>query len=134
VQVVQVDLVDAEATGAQEGTLPQVLAVTHHAEVRVVRTTSDEPALGRDDQAGGVRMQGVVDENLVGVRSIRVGRVDEGGSGFNDPPEQDDARLAVGKLARHPGAGQPHRAVAEPVRGEFDCASHPRLPIGHGRR
>jgi hypothetical protein len=69
-------------------------------------------------------MQGVVDENLVGVRPIRVGRVDEGDTGFNDPPGQGDAGFAVGKLTPHPGAGQPHRAVAESGRGEFDRISH----------
>jgi hypothetical protein len=45
VEVVQVDLLDAEATCAEVGGLAQVFAVADGAEVRVVRVAADETTL-----------------------------------------------------------------------------------------
>jgi hypothetical protein len=45
VEVVQVDLLDAEATCAEVGGLARVFAVADGAEVRVVRAAADETTL-----------------------------------------------------------------------------------------
>jgi hypothetical protein len=50
VQVVQVDLLDAEAPSAHVRTLSQVVGIADGVNRRHVEATADEASLGRDDQ------------------------------------------------------------------------------------
>jgi hypothetical protein len=64
VQVVQVDLLDAEAPSAHVRTLSQVVGIADGVNRRHVEATADEASLGRDDQVLGVGVQCVADQQL----------------------------------------------------------------------
>jgi hypothetical protein len=73
VQVVKVNVVQAEPARAHVRRVAEVVRVTDGAQVGVLGAAADEPVLGGDDQPFWVRVQGLADELLVGVRARRRG-------------------------------------------------------------
>ena len=105
VQVVEVDVVQAEPARAHLRRVAEVVRVSDGAHVGVLGAVADEPALGGDDQLFWIRVQGLADELLVGVRAVDVGGVDEGHAGGDDRAQQRDAPFVVWVLAPHLGPG-----------------------------
>jgi hypothetical protein len=66
------------------GALAEVFTIADRAEVRIVRTTTYEAALGRDHEISRVWSESVVDEGLVGVRTVGIRGVDERDPGLDD--------------------------------------------------
>jgi hypothetical protein len=60
-------------------------------------------------------MQRVVDQCLVGVRTVGIGGIDERDASLDHSLEQCDPARTIGIFAPHPSSGEAHRAVAEPV-------------------
>jgi hypothetical protein len=116
VQVVQVDLLDPEAPGAQVSGLPQVGSIADRVDQgrpRADRSAADEASFGRDDQMFGVGVERVADQQFVGVRSVDVSGVDQGHARFDRLPQKRDAAVTVGVFAPEVRAGEAHCAVAD---------------------
>lgn len=107
VQVIQVAPLDTQSPSAHVGRLAQVVGVAHSVDRRVLGATTDETALGRDDQVFGVGVQRVADQLFVGVGSVDVGRVDQGHTCFDRLSQQCDAAVTVGVFAPPVRAGEP---------------------------
>jgi hypothetical protein len=88
------------------------------------RAAADEAALGGDHEVVRVRVQGLADELLVGVRAVDVGGVDEGHARGDDLAHQRDALVVVGVLAPDLRPGQLHRPVADAPDGQVAPDRH----------
>ena len=73
----------------------------------------DQTALRRDHEPGRIGVQRLGDLELVDVRPVRVGRVDQRDAELDDSPQHRERALPVVGPADDPGAAQAHRAVAE---------------------
>ena len=113
VQVVEVDLVEAEPARAHVRRVAEVVRVPDGAHVGVFRATADEPALGGDDELFWIRVQGLADELLVGVRAVDVSGVDVRHAGGHDLAQQRNTPVVVGVLAPDLRSGQLHRPVPD---------------------
>src|ERR1700722_12601075 len=115
-ELVEVDLLQPPPPQAALTRLTEVF----RAAVRLpaARTGSQEAALGRDDQAVRIRVQGLGDERLAHLRAVGIGRVDEVDVQFQRPAQGRLGLLAVRWLPPDPWARDPHRAVAQPVNRE----------------
>src|SRR3954469_25878808 len=124
VQVVEVDVVQAEPARAHVRRVAEVVRVADGAHVGVLGAAADEPALGGDDQLFWVRVQGLADELLVGVRAVGVGRVDEGHARGDNLSQQRDALVMVGVFAPDLRSGQLHRPVTDAPNGQVAADRH----------
>ena len=64
-------------------------------------------------------MQGLLDQLLGDERAVGVGGVDEVDAELDRAAQHADGLVGVGGVAPDAGAGQLHRAVAEPVDGQL---------------
>ena len=124
-EVVEVDVVQAQAAHAHVGRLTQVPLAASGSHVRVFGAAAKEAALGRDDEVVWVGVEGFLDEFLVGMRAVDISGVDEGDAGVDDLAQEVDALVVVGVLAPDLRTGQLHCAVTDPADGELtadgDC-------------
>src|SRR6202042_2256663 len=123
----EVDLLQPQPPQAALARLTEVLRAA--VGLPVARPGSQEAALGRDDQAVRIRVQGLGDERLAHLRAVGIGRVDEVDVQFQRPAQGRLGLLAVRWLTPDPSARDPHRAVAQPVNREVAADVY-----GAGRR
>ena len=123
-QVVEVDVVEAESARAHVRRLAEVVPVPDGTHVGVLRATADEPALGSDHEVVRIGMQSLADELLVGVRAVGVGRVDEGHARGDNLSQQRDALVMVGVFAPDLRSGQLHRPVTDAPNGQVGADGH----------
>ena len=129
VQVVEVDVVQAEPARAHVRRMAEVVRVPDGAQVGVLGAVADEPALRGDDQLFWIRVKGIADELLVGVRAVGVGRVDEGHARGDNLSQQRDALVMVGVFAPDLRSGQLHRPVADAPNGQVAADRHGLLDL-----
>ena len=132
VQVVQVDHRQAQPPRAHLGALPQVVRVADRIEGAVVEAAPDEAALGGDDQAVGIRVERILDQQLVVVRAVHVGGVNQVDAGVDDAPQDPDPVVVIRIRPPHLVAGQLHRPVADATDVQVS-ADRDLLGIGRGR-
>jgi len=121
VLVVEVDAVDAEPPEATLARRP-----------KICRVASDSPDVRRDAELGGHlhlllrrAMECLADEDLVGVRAVGVGGVEEGDPGRDGVAEQRHhvgLGLALAVRRRHAHAAQALRRDLQPLRAQLHRA------------
>src|SRR6185437_184676 len=80
-----------------------------------VRSRPVMPALGRDDEAGGIGMQRFADQVLAHMRPIGLGRVDEIHAEIGQALEGADGLRPIRRRSPYALAGDAHGAEAEAV-------------------
>ena len=116
VKLVEVDLLDFEALeAAVEGDF-EVLGAG--IDGPLARAGAEQAALGGDDDAGGIRVQGFGNQLFRHVGAVAVGGVDEVDAELYGPTQHPDGLVVVGGRAPDAFAGDAHGAVAEAVDGE----------------
>jgi hypothetical protein len=113
VQVVQVEGIHAQPPRAHVRALPQVVRVADRIEGAVVEAAPDEAALGGDDQAGGIGVERLLDQELVVVRAVDVSGVDQVDPGLDDTAQHADRVVVIRVRSPYLVAGQLHGAVAD---------------------
>jgi hypothetical protein len=89
-----------------------------------IRCRPHDAALGRDHEAGRIRVERVGDELLVGAGAIGVGGVDEVHAERHGTLQQAQCRGTVGRVAPDAGPCEAH--------GTESDATHPQVADGHG--
>ena len=115
-KLVEVDALDAQRAQAALERRAQVL----RAAVRrpAPGAGAQQPALGGDHEAVGVRVQRLGDELLAHPRPVAVGGVDEVDAQLDGAAQHAPGLAAIGRVADDARAGDAHRAEAEAVHGE----------------
>ena len=119
---VKVDAVDAKPPEAALARRPHVC-----------RVAADRPHVGRDAELGGnlhllprgMQMQRLADEDLVGVRAVDVGGVEEGDpsrDGMAEERHHVGLGLALAVRRRHAHAAQALRRDLQPLRAQLHRA------------
>src|SRR6185437_14629895 len=147
VQLVEVDPLEAEASQRALACLAQVLrAAIARPETVLALAVADGAALGRDDEVVRVGTERLGDQLLADLGAVGVGGVDQIDAELDRAPEHGDRFVAVRGRAEDFGAGDPHRAEAEPADLEVAegdgswglvgerCGAHISKIAGRGRR
>src|ERR1700704_1464645 len=82
-----------------------------------VRPRPLKTGFGRDQKIGWIWMQRLSDETLGNLGPVRVGGVGELDSHFPRPPQDSNRLGMIGRFSPNAGAGELHRAEAEPANG-----------------
>jgi hypothetical protein len=88
------------------------------------RAAADEAALGGDHEVVRVRVQGLADELLVGVRAVDVGGVDVRDAHGHGLAQERNTLVVIGVLAPDLRSGQLHRPVADARDGQVAPDRH----------
>lgn len=108
--------VDALALQALEARLARALEMLGTAiGVPAPGARPQQPALGRDDETGGVGMERLGDERLAHRGAIGIGGVDEGHAARYHPAQKGHGILRIGGPAPTAAAGDVEGAEAQPV-------------------
>ena len=113
--VVEVDGVDAEALQAGLAAGAHVLGLAADPAPERVVGIADDAELGGDDDAVAPALDRLADEDLVGVRTVDVGRVEERDPEIERAVDRGDAFGLVGRAVE---LGHAHAAEAEGGHGE----------------
>ncbi len=113
VELIEVDTLEAQPLQAPFARLAQVRGVAFS--LPDIAPRANQSALGRDHQAGRIRMQRLADQPLADVGAVRIRRVDEVHAELQRPLQHASRVLRVLGLAPDAWPGQAHRTEAEAI-------------------
>jgi hypothetical protein len=116
-QLVEVDALKLEAAQTHFDALNQIAGTANV--FGFGRALAGDAALGCDDKAGRVGVQGPANEALGDLWAVSVGGIDESDSKLDGAAENAAGFIGILRLSPRPFADETHRSVTESVDGEI---------------